>query len=160
MVSTCHMTYGIYLVYNYLELSTSFWYWSRIGSAMVYTKHKLRHLSPGICHIPGIYLSYDKLWQVYTRYIPGIYCMLSYVGYIPGIYHYYKLSTVSKCMRVHSLKRNPCNLAQIPMCPCFSKFSSRFGAGAHLRSQNNTLKHLNQTWSVWGFCFEMRFIWS
>ncbi len=34
-------------------------------------------------------------------------------------------------MRVHSLKRNPFNLAQIPVCPCCS---SRFCTGAHLRS--------------------------
>ncbi len=41
------------------------------------------------------------------------------------------------CMRVHSRKRNPCNLAQILVCPCCSSW---FCAGAHLRSKNKTLQ--------------------
>jgi hypothetical protein len=45
-------------------------------------------------------------------------------------------------MSVHSPKRNPFNLAQIPVCPCCS---SRFCAGVHLHSKKipqNTLTKL------------------
>jgi hypothetical protein len=39
------------------------------------------------------------LYVVICRYIPGIYCMWSYVGYKPSIYHHYKLSAVSRWTR-------------------------------------------------------------
>jgi hypothetical protein len=43
------------------------------------------------------------------------------------------------------VKKTTCNQAQIPVCLCCS---SRFCAGAHLRSKTNTLNHFTQTWSV------------
>jgi hypothetical protein len=46
--------YSIYLAYTHLKLSGKFWYLSRYGMAIVYTKYK-----------PGINL-------VYTSFIPGI----------------------------------------------------------------------------------------
>ena len=44
------------------------------------------------------------------------------------------------------------NLVPIPLCLCCSSRASALS--------KTTLKHFNQTWIVWGFCFSMRFNWS
>ena len=42
------------------------------------------------------FTTFDVIFQVYARCIPGLRPISSYTGYIPGIYHDFELSAVSR----------------------------------------------------------------
>ena len=50
----------------------------------------------GIYLVYTCHMTYLVIYQVYTRYIPGIWPTWSYVGYILGIYHDYNISRDSR----------------------------------------------------------------